>query len=183
MYVETIKSEEPFKFNVRKKHANNELSVNPVENPTFYNGNVEELIKLLNDSLATELVCALRYKHHYFTSKGIHAGSIADEFKAHATEELAHADVIAERIVQLGGEPDFTPNTLTYRSHADYVPTTNLQEMIKENLVAERIAVHSYLALIRYIGENDLTTRSMLEDILAQEEAHADELANWVTLS
>ena len=148
-----------------------------------YRGNVEEIITLLNHSLATELVCVLRYKRHYFTASGIHAQPVANEFNIHAQEELAHADLIAERIVQLGGEPDFSPDTLTKRSHADYADCLDLKDMIKENLVAERIAIDAYRALIRYIGDNDPTTKRMLESILAQEEEHADELSGWIKIS
>lgn len=148
-----------------------------------YQGNVEEIIALLNASLATEIVCALRYKRHYFTATGIHSTSVAEEFNLHAQEELAHADLIAERIVQLGGEPDFSPNTLLNRSHADYSPCLALKDMVKENLVAERIAVDTYHAMIRYIGDSDPTTRTMLEKILAQEEEHADELSDWLNVA
>ena len=138
------------------------------------------VIEHLNAALATEIVCSLRYKRHYFTAKGLSSKAIADEFNLHAQEEQAHADLIAERIVQLGGEPDFAPDTLVSRSHADYVPCTDLQEMIKENLVAERIAIDVYHELIAYIGDSDTTTKRLLEGILATEEEHADELADWL---
>ncbi|HQQ64160.1 MAG TPA: ferritin-like domain-containing protein [Pseudomonadales bacterium] len=137
-----------------------------------------EVLKLLNDVLATEIVCALRYRRHHFMARGIHANGVAEEFLAHSNEELAHADRIAGRIVQLGGEPDFSPDSLTGRSHAEYVAGASLLEMIKENLVAERIAITSYNELIHYLGDQDFTTGRMLQEILAVEEEHADELAD-----
>jgi bacterioferritin len=136
------------------------------------------VIKLLNDALATELVCVLRYRRHYFMARGIQSRSIADEFLVHANEEQGHADQIAGRIVQLGGEPDFSPDTLSSRSHAEYVEGGSLDDMIKEDLVAERIAIDSYREMIQYLGDLDPTTRNMLEGILAVEEEHADELAD-----
>jgi bacterioferritin len=136
------------------------------------------VIKLLNDALATELVCVLRYRRHYFMARGIQSKSIADEFLVHANEEQGHADQIAGRIVQLGGEPDFSPDTLSSRSHAEYVEGGSLDDMIKEDLVAERIAIDSYREMIQYLGDLDPTTRNMLEGILAVEEEHADELAD-----
>ena len=140
----------------------------------------EEIVQLLNDSLATELVCILRYKRHHYTAHGLASPHIAQEFMVHAQEETAHADRIAERIVQLGGEPDFSPDSLTRRSHADYDQSTDLKSMLRANLVAERIAVEAYRQMIRMIGDKDPTTRRMLEDILAQEEEHADELKDWL---
>ena len=138
------------------------------------------IIKLLNDSLATELVCVLRYKRHHFMATGLSSPAIADEFLVHANEESAHADRIAKRIVQLGGEPDFSPNTLLERSHADYDESNDLKTMIRVNLIAERIAVETYRQMIELVGEKDPTTRRMLEDILADEEEHADELSDWL---
>ena len=140
----------------------------------------KEIIDQLNDSLATELVCVLRYKRHHFMARGVASPKIAEEFMVHANEEAGHADRIAKRIVQLGGDPDFSPDTLLTRSHADYDEGTDLTSMLKANLIAERIAVESYRQLIALIGEKDPTTRRMLEDILADEEAHADELADWL---
>jgi len=140
----------------------------------------DDIVKLLNDALATELVCILRYKRHYFTANGVQSAAIADEFLVHANEETAHADKIAERIVQLGGEPDFAPSTLLERSHAAYDESTDLQAMVRANLVAERIAVETYRQMIRLIGDKDPTTRRMLEEILADEEEHADELKDWL---
>jgi bacterioferritin len=138
----------------------------------------DAIVKLLNDALATELVCVLRYKRHHFTAKGLSSPSIADEFLVHATEETAHGDRIAGRIVQLGGEPDFNPTTLLERSHADYDDSSDLKAMVRANLVAERIAVESYRQMIALVGDKDPTTRRMLEDILHDEEEHADELAD-----
>ena len=136
------------------------------------------VLKLLNEALATELICVLRYRRHYFMAKGIESKSIAAEFLEHANEELAHADLIAERIVQLGGEPDFSPDSLTSRSHAEYMPGDSLANMIKEDLIAERIAIDSYREMVVYLGDQDSTTRRMLESILAVEEQHAEELAD-----
>ncbi|PTU32298.1 ferritin-like domain-containing protein [Stenotrophobium rhamnosiphilum] len=143
-----------------------------------YSANREVVIKQLNDALATEIVCVLRYRRHHFMARGIHAQAIAAEFLVHSNEEQGHADMIAERIVQLGGDPDFSPESLTVRSHAEYIAATNLSDMIKENLIAERIAIDSYRELIQYIGTEDPTTSQMLKGILAVEEKHADELAD-----
>jgi len=140
----------------------------------------EDIIKLLNDALATELVCTLRYKRHYFTAKGLASPKIAEEFLVHANEETAHGDMLAERIVQLGGEPDFAPTTLVERSHADYDASLDLQAMIRANLVAERVAIEAYSQMIRLIGDKDSTTRRILESILSQEQEHADELSDWL---
>ncbi len=145
-----------------------------------YSADRSEVLKLLNDVLATEMICVLRYRRHHFMARGIHGKEIADEFLVHANEELAHADRIAGRIVQLGGEPDFAPDSLVGRSHAEYVVCNSLAEMIKENLVAERIAIASYRELIRYLGDQDSTTSRMLQEIMAVEEEHADELANML---
>ena len=138
------------------------------------------VIKLLNEALATELVCILRYKRHHFMAAGINADTVAAEFLVHANEEQGHADLIAARIVQLKGEPDFNPEGLATRSHAEYVEGDNLLDMIKEDLVAERIAIDSYGEMITYIGDKDVTTRRMLEGILAMEEEHADDLASML---
>ena len=143
-----------------------------------YSADRNVVVKLLNDSLATEIVCVLRYRRHYFMARGIHSQAIAQEFLAHSNEELGHADQIAERIVQLGGEPNFSPDGLVSRSHAEYVEGTTLADMIKEDLVAERIAIDSYRDFIEYLGTQDSTTKRMLESILAVEEEHADELAD-----
>jgi bacterioferritin len=146
-----------------------------------YHADRPTILKLLNEALATEIVCVLRYRRHYFMAKGLQAKGIAEEFLIHANEELSHADQIAERIVQLGGQPDFSPTTLTSRSHAEYIEGNTLIDMIKENLVAERIAIDSYREMVNYIGAHDSTTRRLLETILAVEESHADELAEFLT--
>jgi bacterioferritin len=138
------------------------------------------VLKLLNEALATELVCVLRYKRHYFMAVGIHSKAVAEEFLEHAEEETEHADWIAERIVQLDGEPNYSPEGLLSRSHSDYVEGTSLLDMIKEDLVAERIAIGSYSEIIRYVGDADPTTRRLFEKILAKEEEHAEELASII---
>ncbi|WP_442110143.1 ferritin-like domain-containing protein [Pseudomonas sp. NUPR-001] len=143
-----------------------------------YNADREKILRLLNESLATEWVCALRYKRHYYMASGIKASVAADEFLEHANQELEHADKLAERIVQLGGEPDLNPDNLSKLSHAQYVAGKNLKEMVLEDLIAERIAIDSYREIIQYIGESDPTTRRIFEDILAQEEEHADDMAD-----
>jgi bacterioferritin len=143
-----------------------------------YSADRETVIKVLNESLATEIVCVLRYKRHYFMASGIHAESVAAEFLQHANEEQVHADQIAQRIVQLGGEPNFNPEGLLSRSHAEYVEGETLLDMIKEDLVAERIAIDSYREIIQYLGNDDPTTRRMMEGILAMEEEHADDLVS-----
>ncbi|MFN2492071.1 MAG: bacterioferritin [Pyrinomonadaceae bacterium] len=143
-----------------------------------YRADRDTVVKLLNEALATEIVCVLRYKRHYFMASGINAESVAAEFLQHATEEQAHADQIADRIVQLGGEPNFNPDGLTLRSHAEYVEGNTLTDMIKEDLVAERIAIDSYREMINYVATDDPTTRRMLEAILAVEEEHADDMLN-----
>lgn len=143
-----------------------------------YSADRSEVVKLLNDALATELVCMLRYRRHHFMARGIHGKGIADEFLIHSNEEQGHADQLAQRIVQLGGEPDFSPDSLNGRSHAEYIEGATLIDMIKEDLVAERIAIDSYRELIAYLGHQDPTTSQMLKGILAVEEEHADELAD-----
>ncbi len=143
-----------------------------------YAADRKAVLQLLNEALATEIVCVLRYRRHYFMARGIHSKGIAEEFLTHSNEELGHADQIAERIVQLGGEPDFAPDGLTSRSHAEYVAGKSLVSMMKEDLVAERIAIDSYRGMIEYIGDDDPTTSEMLKGILAVEEEHADELAD-----
>ena len=145
---------------------------------TGYTADRATVLQLLAESLATELVCVLRYRRHHFMARGIHSQSVAQEFLDHSNEELGHADQIAERIVQLGGAPDFAPDGLAGRSHAEYVAGDTLAGMIREDLVAERIAIDSYRDIIVYLGDQDPTTRRMLEGILAVEEQHADELAD-----
>ena len=146
-----------------------------------YSADRETVIKLLNESLATEIVCVLRYKRHHFMASGIHAEGVAAEFLQHANDEQGHADQIAARIVQLGGEPNFNPDGLLTRSHAEYVEGETLVDMIKEDLVAERIAIDSYRDMINYFGNDDPTTRRLMESILAVEEEHADDLVNLLS--
>jgi len=145
-----------------------------------YGADRETVLRLLNEALATEIVCTLRYRRHAFMATGLHAEPVAAEFRQHADEEQQHADAIAARIVQLGGEPNFSPDGLTSRSHAEYVEGKTLLDMIKEDLVAERIAIDSYRDMVRYLGEDDSTTRRMLEDILAKEEEHAEDLVSML---
>ena len=143
-----------------------------------YSADRKTVIKVLNEALATEIVCVLRYRRHYFMASGIHAESVAAEFLQHSNEEQGHADQIAQRIVQLGGEPNFNPEGLLTRSHAEYEEGDTLINMIKEDLVAERIAIDSYREIIQYLGNDDPTTRRMMEGILAMEEEHADDLVS-----
>ena len=143
-----------------------------------YRADRETAVKILNEALATEIVCVLRYKRHYFMASGIHAESVAAEFLQHANDEQGHADSIAQRIVQLQGEPNFNPEGLLMRSHAEYVEGTSLTDMIKEDLVAERIAIDSYREMINYFGNDDPTSRRLMESILAVEEEHADDLVS-----
>ena len=145
-----------------------------------YAADRSEVLKQLNQSLATELVCMLRYRRHYYMARGIHARTVAAEFLAHSNEELGHADSLAARIVQLGGEPDFAPQHLEHNSHAEYMAGRDLPDMIREDLVAERIAIHSYRAFIQWLGDKDPTTSDLLKRILAVEEEHADDLAGML---
>jgi pyruvate/2-oxoglutarate dehydrogenase complex dihydrolipoamide dehydrogenase (E3) component/bacterioferritin (cytochrome b1) len=145
-----------------------------------YKADRDAVVRMLNEALATELVCALRYRRHYFTVSGIDAKLIADEFKDHAGARQAHADELAERIVQLGGAPDFSPRGLQARSRTEYVAGSSLLEMVRENLVAERVAIDSYREMIAFVGERDPTTRRLLEEVLADEEEHAKDLADML---
>ena len=145
-----------------------------------YQADREVVIKLLNEALATEIVCVLRYRRHYFMAQGIHSDPIANEFLQHSNEEQQHADSIAARIIQLGGAPNFGPEGLTTRAHSEYAEGKNLVDMIKEDLVAERIAIDTYTEMIKYVGGSDITTRRMLESILAVEEEHADDMASFL---
>jgi bacterioferritin len=142
-----------------------------------YKAERQTVIRILNEALATEIVCVLRYKRHYFMAVGIHAQAVAAEFLQHANEEQGHADQIAERITQLGGAPNLSPEGMLTRSHSEYTEGDTLVEMIKEDLVAERIAIDSYSEIVRYLGNDDVTSRRMMEGILAMEEEHADDLA------
>ena len=142
-----------------------------------YRADRDTVVRLLNEALATEIVCVLRYKAHYFLASGIHAKSVAAEFLEHAQQEQEHADRIAERITQLGGEPNLAPTGLAERAHSDYVVGCSLAEMLTEDLVAERIAIDTYTEIIRYLADDDPTSRRMMEDILAVEEEHAEDLS------
>ena len=141
-----------------------------------YRADRATVVRVLNEALATEIVCVLRYKRHYFMASGIHAQAVADEFLEHANEEQQHADQIAERITQLNGEPNFDPEGLATRSHSEYVEGTTLLDMIREDLVAERVAIESYAEIVRYLGNDDPTSRRLMEQILAKEEEHAEDL-------
>ena len=143
-----------------------------------YQADRQKVIAVLNEVLATEIVCTLRYRRHYFMASGINSESVKSEFLQHATEEQQHADWVAERITQLGGEPNFNPDGLAKRSHAEYVEGTDLRSMIREDLVAERIAVESYSEIVRWLGDGDPTTRKLIEEILKTEEEHADDMKN-----
>jgi bacterioferritin len=159
-----------------REQARQHISDGPVTKT--YAADKDTVVKLLNDALATELVCTLRYKRHYFMAKGINSEAVAAEFAEHASEEQEHADKLAERIVQLGGEPDFSPADLQSRAHSEYKEGRSLTDMIRENLIAERIAIDTYREIIRYLGERDVTTRRVFEEILAVEEEHADDMAD-----
>ena len=143
----------------------------------FYKADPQKVIDVLNDVLATETVCTLRYRNHYFMAKGIHASGVEDEFLEHAKEEQEHADRVAKRITELGGTPNLSPEGLATRSHAQYGTGTKLEDMIKEDLVAERIAIATYSEIVRWLGNDDPTTRRMMEELLAKEEEHADDMA------
>ena len=143
-----------------------------------YKADREKVISVLNEVLATETVCTLRYRNHYFTAKGIHSSGVEDEFLQHANDEQAHADQVAKRITELGGTPNLNPEGLATRSHAQYGTGERLEDMIKEDLIAERIAIATYSEIVRWLGNDDPTTRSMIEQILAVEEEHAEDMLN-----
>jgi bacterioferritin len=147
-----------------------------------YGADRETVLRLLNEALATEIVCTLRYRRHFFMANGIHAEGVKEEFRTHAQEEQEHADLIAARIVQLDGEPNFDPRGLAERSHAEYVAGNSLNDMIRENLVAERVAIDSYKEMIAFLGAGDPTTKRMLETILAKEEEHAEDLSSMLVV-
>ena len=148
-----------------------------------YKGDVNKTIEILNEALATEIVCVLRYMHHYFMATGVHAKSVADEFKEHADDERAHADSLAERIQQLGGKPNFDPRGLLERSVSQYVEGETLAEMIREDLIAERMVIEVYQQMVRYFADNDPTTRILVEDLLQKEEEHASDLADLLYIA
>lgn len=176
---------QPAGFTDRKTlRANARKSIEDGAITPSYSADRKTVIKLLNEALATEWVCVLRYYRHYYMAKGMLADAVKAEFLEHAQQEQAHAGMLSERIVQLGGEPDLNPDTLTDRSHAEYKEGGNLRDMVRENLIAERIAIDSYREMINFIGDKDTTTKRILEQILAQEEDHADDfadmLAGWI---
>ncbi|ARH90109.1 ferritin-like domain-containing protein [Streptomyces sp. MOE7] len=157
-----------------RERARQEIDKGPVTDA--YGADLERVLQVLNEALATEIVCTLRYKRHYYTASGLYSEPVAAEFLEHATQEQEHADKVAQRIVQLGGKPDFNPDTLTQRAHASYDASSDLVEMIKEDLVAERVAIAAYTEIAQWLGDGDPTTRRIFEDLLAQEEEHADDL-------
>jgi bacterioferritin len=161
-----------------RKQARDEMEKGPVT--SAYRADVDRVIEVLNAALATETVCALRYRQHHFVATGLDAEPVAAEFLVHANEEQEHADRLAARIAQLGGKPDYDPDTLTDRSHSEYETADSLEQMIRENLVAERIAIASYTEIINWLGTDDPTTRRLFEDILAVEEEHADDLIGFL---
>ena len=168
---------ERFKADIEeiRRRARTKMEDGPVTGA--YKADRTQVISVMNEVLATEIVCTMRYKNHYYMAQGIHSQAVADEFLEHAREEEAHADLVAKRINELGGEPNYDPNGLTTRAHAEYKTSERLDEMIREDLVAERIAVATYSEIIRWLANDDPTTRRMMEDILAKEEEHADDLA------
>nr|WP_025141068.1 ferritin-like domain-containing protein [Achromobacter sp. DH1f] len=170
----------PFEMDVKAIRAKARQDIESGAVTDTYRADREQVLKLLNEALATEIVCVLRYKRHFFMARGLNAEPVAAEFAEHATQEQDHADKLAERIVQLGGEPNLSPKGLLERSHSEYVEGKTLEEMIKENLIAERIAIDSYRKMIEYIGEQDSTTRRLLEEILAVEEEHADDMSDFL---
>lgn len=169
---------EPFRADMEqiRRRAREKMDQGAVT--SAYLADREQVVAVLNEVLATEIVCTLRYKNHYFMARGVHGDSVAEEFLEHAREEEQHADQVAHRITQLGGVPNLDPEGLATRSHAEYKETTDLEEMIREDLAAERVAIATYSEIIRWLGDDDPTTRRMMEEILAKEEEHADDLSN-----
>ena len=171
-------AEQPFVTDIQTLRARARQHIEQGAVTQGYRANRETVVRLLNEALATEIVCVLRYKRHHFMASGINAQSVAQEFLQHANEEQMHADQIAQRIVQLGGAPNFSPDGLMARSHSEYIEGTTLIDMIKEDLVAERIAIDSYREMVNYFGNEDPTSRRLMEGILAMEEEHADDLVS-----
>ena len=169
---------EPFRADMEliRRRAREKMDQGAVT--SAYLADRDQVIAVLNEVLATEIVCTLRYKNHYFMARGVHGDSVAEEFLQHAREEEQHADQVAGRIALLGGVPNLNPEGLATRSHAEYQETTDLEEMIREDLAAERVAIATYSEIIRWLGDDDPTTRRMMEEILAKEEEHADDLSN-----
>ena len=162
-------------FEEIRRRAREHMEQGPITEA--YQADREKVISVLNEVLATELVCVLRYKSHYYMAQGIHSQAVATEFLEHATEEQLHADLVAKRITELNGRPNFNPEGLATRSHAQYSEGERLEDMIREDLVAERIAIGTYSEIIHWLGNDDPTTRRLSEEILAKEEEHADDLA------
>ena len=158
-----------------RRRAREHMDQGPVTEA--YQADLEKVIAVLNEVLATEIVCTLRYKAHYYLAQGIHSQAVASEFLEHANEEQQHADMVAKRITELNGRPNFNPEGLATRSHAQYAEGVRLEDMIREDLIAERIAIGTYSEIIRWLGNDDPTTRRLIEEILAKEEEHADDLA------
>jgi bacterioferritin len=174
-------TEKPFLTDVKELRRRARQHIEEGAVTGAYRADREKVINLLNEALATEIVCVLRYKRHYFMAQGLHAEPIAAEFLQHANEEQGHADQLAGRITQLGGSPNFNPEGMLMRSHSEYVEGTTLIDMIREDLVAERVAIDSYTEMIRFIGDDDITTRRVLESILAVEEEHAEDLSSFLS--
>lgn len=174
--------EQPFKTDLEAIRVRARAKMTDGAVTGAYKADLEQVIGVLNEVLATEIVCILRYKNHYYMATGINAPTVAAEFLEHANEEQMHADWIAQRITQLGGVPNFDPKGLATRSHAEYVEGESLSDMIREDLVAERIAIETYSEIIRWLKDNDPTTRRIMEDILKMEEEHADDLASLLEL-
>jgi len=175
----TVKEEhQPFVSDIQELRRRARQHMDEGAVTSAYTADRDTVIRILNEVLATEIVCVLRYKRHYYMATGIHAQAVAAEFLEHAEEEQGHADLAAERITQLGGEPNFNPEGMMGRSHSEYVEGKTLLDMVREDLVAERIAVESYSEIIRYLGNDDPTTRRMIETIMAKEEEHADDMKN-----
>ena len=176
--MDRAQTQEPFLTDIKELRRRAREHIERGAVTASYNVDRETAIRLLNEALATEIVCTLRYKQHYYAAQGIHSESVKKEFLAHAAEEQQHADQLAERITQLGGNPNMSPEGMLTRSHSEYVETQNLVDMIKENLVAERVAIDSYNEMIRFFGEGDSTSRRLMEEILAKEEEHANDMAD-----
>ncbi len=175
-----MEKKQPFLTDIKTLRARAREHIEQGAITESYRADRKTVVKLLNEALATEIICVLRYRRHHFMAAGINADSVAAEFLTHANEEQQHADQIAARIVQLNGEPNFSPEGLASRSHAEYVEGEDLIDMIREDLIAERIAIDSYREMIDYVGDKDTTTKRMLEGILAMEEEHADDLVGML---
>ena len=178
---EKQKSDQPFLTDMKEIQRRAREHVERGAVTSAYRGELQTAIKLLNEALATELVCVLRYKRHYYTAQGINSDSVKEEFKQHAADEQEHADWVAERITQLGGDPNFSPEGLATRSHSEYVEGKSLVDMIKEDLVAERIAVQTYSEIIRWLHNDDPTTKILIQEINKKEEEHANDMSDLLS--